>query len=624
MTDTRVPDAESVILFIFKMKQRFFTSGILFFLLIPMLFPQNEASNWLFGENCNLHIDHEELIVLDYGKINALSGCASISDKTGNLLFYTDGKSVMNNSHQVINNGTGLFGNESINQNSIFIPHPGNDDQFYLITVSTHIDSVLRYSLIDKSLDNGTVIAKNISMGKRVMERLTATFHCNNKDVWLITHASDTTFFYSFLIDSNGINLTPVRSVDVYKNLTNIGYMKISPEGTRLVMPVFQNDILASVYFFDKISGHVYQQSDITGQAFTYAFGTGFSSNGHYLYLTTGGQYYELLQYDLYADNSNDLNLSRIKLAKGNLYAMQLACDGRIYIAKANEPFLHVINFPCEKGTDCYFEEDKIYLGNAQCKMGLPNFIQSYFYKPDLQYSGTCYFDTTYFSFEPLMYVDSVKWNFGESSSGSANFSNDFNAEHQYKHAGTYNTVLSLFHCSYQDEITKSITINENPSVNLGYDTTLCDGCTITLCAGSAYDSVFWNNGEHDECIQVNNTGTYWAKVYRDGCHSGDTIIVNDAPVGIFSPTAFTPNGDGLNDLFKVFSNVPLAHYELLIYNKHGSLVFRSSSIDEGWDGYCSTSFCPSENYIWILNYRVTGDMDSAKRTTSGVVFLLR
>ena len=105
---------------------------------------QGEASNWYFGNGAGLIFDvNTGTVTTDASAINTIDtneGCSSISDPNGNLLFYTDGRSVWNAAHQVMpngnyNTGLGLLGDPSSTSSAVIIPKPGNADQYYIFTV---------------------------------------------------------------------------------------------------------------------------------------------------------------------------------------------------------------------------------------------------------------------------------------------------------------------------------------------------------------------------------------------------------------------------------------------------------------------------------------------------------
>jgi gliding motility-associated-like protein len=87
-------------------------------------------------------------------------------------------------------------------------------------------------------------------------------------------------------------------------------------------------------------------------------------------------------------------------------------------------------------------------------------------------------------------------------------------------------------------------------------------------------------------------------------------------------PTAFTPNGDGRNDVFRVLNAVKAEHLELTVYNRWGQLLYRTKDWKQGWDGRIKGELQPSAAYVWLLRYR---DRDTKKQVTQkGTVMLVR
>lgn len=105
---------------------------ILFFLIIilgskPVL-AQKESNIWYFGGNAGITFSTNPPTYLTDGMLASQEGCATICDNNGNLLFYTDGVTVWNKIHAVMDNGTGLHGNNSSTQSSIIVhKYSGNN-----------------------------------------------------------------------------------------------------------------------------------------------------------------------------------------------------------------------------------------------------------------------------------------------------------------------------------------------------------------------------------------------------------------------------------------------------------------------------------------------------------------
>ena len=108
---------------------------LLLFLLPTISFSQKEAAIWYFGQYAGLDFNSGSPVVLTNGQLNTFEGCATISDGTGALLFYTDGVTVWDRSHTIMPNGRRLLGDTSSTQSAIIIPRPNNTEQYYIFTV---------------------------------------------------------------------------------------------------------------------------------------------------------------------------------------------------------------------------------------------------------------------------------------------------------------------------------------------------------------------------------------------------------------------------------------------------------------------------------------------------------
>ena len=137
----------------------------LLFLIQGTLAQQNNI--WYFGKRAGLNFNPGSPRALHNSAMDADEGSASICDKTGNLLFYTNGVTVYNRNHQVMLNGTGLKGNLSTVQSALIVPMPGTDNIYYIFTtdaVENNFANGYNYSVVDMNRDNGKgeVILKNI------------------------------------------------------------------------------------------------------------------------------------------------------------------------------------------------------------------------------------------------------------------------------------------------------------------------------------------------------------------------------------------------------------------------------------------------------------------------------
>jgi gliding motility-associated-like protein len=92
-------------------------------------------------------------------------------------------------------------------------------------------------------------------------------------------------------------------------------------------------------------------------------------------------------------------------------------------------------------------------------------------------------------------------------------------------------------------------------------------------------------------------------------------------------PGAFTPNHDGLNDVFRAVWNADVlpTSFRLLIYNQWGELLYTGSDINQGWDGTYNGDPCPVGIYTYLLSVdKPAGNSPAQETTTRGIVTLVR
>ncbi len=119
----------------------------------------------------------------------------------------------------------------------------------------------------------------------------------------------------------------------------------------------------------------------------------------------------------------------------------------------------------------------------------------------------------------------------------------------------------------------------------------------------------------------VGRRGTYYIRTETpEGCYRITPVFVNIIIPDIVIPNTFTPNGDGVNDVFTVLvnSNVQINYFK--IFNRWGDVVYLTTDIDNYWNGFKDTSEVPAGVYYWVLD----GILDSKKYTRSGYITLLR
>lgn len=174
--------------------------------------------------------------------------------------------------------------------------------------------------------------------------------------------------------------------------------------------------------------------------------------------------------------------------------------------------------------------------------------------------------------------------------------------------AGTYSISVSSTCESYSDEIV----ITEDPFLNadiaISGNNILCPPGGINallLNATSGLPNYTWNTGETTAAITVIESGTYWVMCDLLCNEISDTIQVTYCEdIGV--PTAFSPNGDAINDIISVIVIDPNRVRSFLIYNRWGELVFEGNATNLSWDGNFNGSPQPIGSYVYMLNYLTT------------------
>ena len=400
------------------------SNPLIFCFLISLLsFPQwaigqKEGNSWCFGTHAylNFNEDYPQPLPLT-SNLNSMEGVSSISGPDGKLLLYTDGKTLWSGTNQVLSDN--LSGSNRATQSSLILRKPGTGNLFYIFT----IDSVgpvnrrgngLCYSIfntdanqfepgsLNKSLMNGWV--------EGCTEKIVAIRHANGNDFWIIAHEFNLSVFKKFLLTQNGLNVLPDQILGLKHPIDNTnsqgarGYLKASPNGDFIALAI-EGIKNYEVFRFNDQTGVISDPLLIDGnqneQDFG-AFGVEFSPTGRYLY-GTNRQNGIIYRYSLKSYNPTIVKESRQIIRSAGAIkcgALQMAPDGKIYVALNGKSYLGLINAPDME--DCGFREQGASLvdpGNDAggiCGFGLPNFPAGYF-RQEIYYAYTCAGETTRF-----------------------------------------------------------------------------------------------------------------------------------------------------------------------------------------------------------------------------------
>lgn len=166
--------------------------------------------------------------------------------------------------------------------------------------------------------------------------------------------------------------------------------------------------------------------------------------------------------------------------------------------------------------------------------------------------------------------------------------------------------------------------VNEIPKFDLGRDTTIF--YTESKVLAPAIDIKFlpgiylWQDGSTGSTFIVAEEGKYTLEFTDpNNCIGKDSIMVYVDRYRIFVPNAFTPDGDGINDLFGpvITGDLTGEHIEMFIYNRWGELIYEFTDFGNGWDGTYKGKLANTGVYVWVL-------IVNGKAKKDGTVSLIR
>ena len=653
------------------------------FLIVILCFQSRETycqkrnNIWQFGNHSGLDFNTDPPTPLDstpvWSETMPPYYVSSICDNAGQLLFYTDGITAWNRHNKEIPRYLHRWPWSGFVM-PLICPYPGNDSLCYIFGVSDHsYANRLQYLTINMKGDAGygeivypqpstlsnyyTILLQNASV------LLAGTAHCNQKDQWIVSHSEDA--LYSFLVTADGVDSIPVVSQiphniispqNIYGGYSNL---KFCANGEKLMLPLSDENAIV-VLDFNNLTGQFSNPVRLNLPPGNHLEDAELSPNGSKLYYgsytssTLGDEpaafdSHDIFQLDLDAGNAEAIQKTSVKISPFSertgcsphvcffeYRTLQLGPDGKIYVSmRVLSPInldltLSVIQYPNEKGLNAFYKLNAINLRRKAWIISY-NYIRSQTFT--LKDNGiqvqkaVCADAPVNFS---LLFsrIDSVKWDFGDSQSGNNNYSTLLKPQHTYPNPGSYIAKAVIYNKCIVDTAVAKVQITEDLSVHISpslKDTTVCTGDQLVLNATTPNATNYlWSNGRIYPDFTITTAGDYNLTVYN-ACsidRRDFSVKYENCNCNVFVPTAFTPNHDGLNDVFKPSVQCFATDYRFSIYNRYGMSVFTTTEIGKGWAGNTGAAEVGTGTYVWTVEYRDPNNKQFFRK--HGTVVLMR
>lgn len=463
-----------------------------------------DQAHWYFGNHGEFDFSNGYAQEGVNGALISNETCASISDNSGNLLFYTNGRTVWNKNHAVMANGLNGSPNSSpvsSSQGALIVPRPGTPNRYYIFTTSdvdngAPIRNGLTYYEVDMTLSGGLGQVITPPQGIQPAENYVTTEHlagiphCNGQDYWIIVKPMSNNYaglnnpgpinnsedyILAYQLTSSGLIGTPVASnfgSVPYSNIPSgnnwIGQIDVSRDKELLAISEMGTSSIV-LFSFDCQSG---EMKDVKTLGGVDGYSVCFSPNKKVLYASYQSK---IKQFDL--SNLSDCNQAvpdkTLSLPSNNIYAtLQLGPDDRIYVSRhygplgvgSNPAILPVINFSNNPNTTNISNECGLNLSGAfltgttrWTRSGLPNMIDAVTTPPPTDFSY-CFADCGEVRFENLGCGTIFNWDFGDGNTLSGGSGNVPALTHGGATSGTYQDPIHTY--SVPGSYTVSFSIN--------------------------------------------------------------------------------------------------------------------------------------------------------------------
>lgn len=361
-------------------------SSLLLMLMALTVTSYGQRENvWIFGINAGLNFNTNPPTAIT-ANLNSTEGSASVCDENGQLLFYTTGGRVWDQSNGFMQNGFEIcpYIINSTTQGALIVPMPDSSSKYYIFSLTPDEYGAesgrLYYSVVDMDLNNGFGAVlndrKGILIDTGLSENMTAVAGktCN---IWLLTMTKQGVL-KAISIDHDGLHYTtPILSSLVPPNIPapifKTGSMDVSPDRTKLAVA----NTRLYLCDFNAVTGIASNSIDLSSIDSSAYYAACFSPGSSKLYASQLGNR-PIEQFDLSSGNPATISGSLQNITQNVTVggAIKRGPDSKVYCVQPQNSFLGVIHQPELAGTACLYDAQGInFIANTHAYLGLPNVV---------------------------------------------------------------------------------------------------------------------------------------------------------------------------------------------------------------------------------------------------------
>jgi len=529
-----------------------------------MLVSQSKHANvWVFGFNTAIDFNQKPPKPIKGYFTNLIEGGASFCDKNGKLLIYTGYPSysgylaIYNDKDSVTKNGDELKTSSSANTHTLMLQHPDDTSIIYIFTAPywfTSQNDGYNYNVYDIKKDS--LIVKNKLLFNNASEKMSAVFNPNGRDILITMKQHGNNCYNTYLVSKFGVNPCPIIScAGVVQNepADGQGFLKYSSNGQYIANAFIREEFKIELFKKDPVIHSLKSYRTIALNNSNRPYGLEYAPNGKYLYYTTASSdSSRLVQHNL--QTGNEITIYK-DFIREQIFGIQLAPDGKIYVSNEIDTVLGVINNPNEEGLACNLNIRGFSLNGSYAMYGMPSFNQSYFYTPAINYSYemNCTKNSIQFWGKDTFSASAHAWQVRKLAVGNwqlAGSTKDIN--YTFADTGTYEVRYIASNGNKIDTVVKSIVFYDKIKQDfLGKDTAFAQGDLInkTLTAPTPNHCVRWydltpspspKERETGSSLLIDSVGTYICKVTNQAfCEVWDTIVISECINNLTQPSLF-------------------------------------------------------------------------------------